>query len=95
MYMAISAPDVPAQKDIVMLTYACIGRVLAAYGIVRPGRLRWVGPRLPRLTLGWQGLKQGMHPFRIRWGWVLLLVIILFLAMGEIRPAVSTIAVLP
>ena len=57
-------------------------------GIVRPGRLR-------RMTYGWQDLKHEMQPFKIRWGWVLLLAIVLVLAMGEFGPAVSAIATLP
>ena len=56
-------------------------------GIVRPGRM-------PQMTFGWQDLKREMRPFRIRWGWVLLLAIVLVLAMGELGPAVSAIAAL-
>jgi hypothetical protein len=36
-----------------------------------------------------------MRPRKIRWGWVLLLVIILFLVMGECGPAVSSVAMRP
>lgn len=56
-------------------------------GIVRPGRM-------PKMTFGWQELKREMQPLRIRWGWVLLLAIVLVLAMGECGPAVSAIAAL-
>ncbi|MGD2205657.1 MAG: hypothetical protein PVH17_02655 [Anaerolineae bacterium] len=75
-----------------MIPYAQHNIVL---GIVKPGRLHWVGPWLSRLTFGWQDLKHEMRPLKIRWGWALLLAIVLVLAMGECGPAVSAIAVLP
>jgi hypothetical protein len=62
---------------------------------VRPGRLRWIEPWLPRLPLGWQDLWREMRPRKIRWGWVLLLAIVILLAMGEFGPAASAAAVLP
>ena len=64
-------------------------------GTVGPGRLRWPGPWLPRMTFGWQELKRKMQPFKVRWGWALLLAIVLVLAMGEWGPAASAIATLP
>ncbi len=64
-------------------------------GVVKPGRLRWLGPWLPRMTLRWQGLKRETRPLKIRWGWVLLLAIAMVLAMGECGPALSAIAALP
>jgi len=64
-------------------------------GAVRPGRVRWLGPWLPRMTLGWQDLKREMHPFKIRWGWVLLLATFLVLAMGECGPAASALVSWP
>lgn len=60
-------------------------------GAVRSGRLRWVGPRLPRLPLGWQDLWRELRPRRIRWGWVLLLAVVLFLLLGECGPPAATI----
>jgi hypothetical protein len=74
---------------------AGMGRALTIYGIARPGRLRWLGPWLPRMTFGWQDLKREMRPFKIRWGWALLLAIVLVLVMGELGPAASAIAALP
>jgi hypothetical protein len=67
----------------------------AILGAVRPGRLRWVEPWLPRLPLGWQDLWREMRPRKIRWGWVLVLAIAMVLAMGECGPAASAIARLP
>ena len=64
-------------------------------GAVRPGRLRWVGPCLPRLPLGWRDLWREMHPRRFRWGLALILAIVLFLLMGECGPSASLIAALP
>jgi len=61
-------------------------------GIVRPGRLRRIGPWLPKMAWGWQELKRKTHSLKIRWGWALLLAIALVLAMGECGPAVSAIA---
>jgi hypothetical protein len=65
------------------------------YGIAKPRRLRWVGSLLPRMTFAWQDLKREMRPLRIRWGWALLLAIVLVLAMGECGPAASAVAALP
>jgi hypothetical protein len=93
--MATSAPYAVEQADMVMLEHAQLERTPTIYGIIRPGRLRWLGPWLPRKTLSWQDLKPGMRPFKIRWGWVLLLAIALFLAMGECGPAASAMTVLP
>jgi hypothetical protein len=59
-------------------------------GAVRPGRLRWVGAWLPKLSLEWQDLWREMRPRRIRWGWVLLLAVVLFLLMGECGPSTAT-----
>jgi hypothetical protein len=67
----------------------------AALGGVKLGRLRWLGPWPPRMTFGWQGLERETRPLKIRWGWVLLLAIVLVLAMGECTPAASTLAGLP
>jgi hypothetical protein len=64
-------------------------------GIVRPVRLRRVGPWLPKIALGWQELKRKTHSLKIHWGRVLLLAIALVLAMGEFSPAASAIARLP
>ncbi len=64
-------------------------------GVVRPGRLRWLGPSVPKLTLGRQDLGRAIHPLGFHWGWVLLLAIALVLAMGEINPAASAIASIP
>jgi hypothetical protein len=65
------------------------------FGIVKLGRLRLVGPWLPRMAFSWQDLKREMRPLKIRWGWVLLLAIAIVLAMGEFGPAASAIAALP
>ena len=65
------------------------------FGIVKLGRLRLVGPWLPRMAFRWQDLKREMRPIKIRWGWVLLLAIAIVLAMGEFGPAASAIAALP
>lgn len=64
-------------------------------GAVRPGRLRWVGPWLPSLPLGWQDLWRGMRPRRFRWGWALLLASAIVLAMGEFGPAASAVSAWP
>ena len=64
-------------------------------GAVRPGRLRWVGLWLPKLSLGWQDLWREMRPRKFRWGLALLLAIVLFLLLGECGPAVSLIAAVP
>ena len=64
-------------------------------GVGRPGRLRWRGPWLPGMSLGWRDLLREMPPFKIRWGWVLLLAIALVLAIGELGPAASVILALP
>jgi hypothetical protein len=64
-------------------------------GAVRPGRLRWVGPWLPKLPLGWQDLWCEMRPRRFRWGLALVLAIALFLLMGECGPSASLTVALP
>jgi hypothetical protein len=56
-------------------------------GAVRPGRLRWVGPCLPKLPFGWQDLWREMRPRKVRWGWMLLLAIVLLILVGEIGPS--------
>jgi hypothetical protein len=93
--MATSAQYAVEQQDLVALDHAQVGRALTIYGIVRPRRLRWLGSWLPRMTFGRQDLKREMPPLKIRWGWVLLLAIVLVLAMGECGPAVSAITALP
>ena len=60
-------------------------------GVVKPDRLRMVGPWLLGKTFGWQDLLREMRPFRIRWGRALLLAVVLVLALGELAPAVSAI----
>jgi hypothetical protein len=62
-------------------------------GAVRPERLRWVGPWLPKLPLGRQ-LWRELQPRKFRWGWALLLAIVLLLLMGELSPSASAIALL-
>lgn len=64
-------------------------------GAVRPGRLRWVGPWLPKLSFGWRDLWREMRPRKFRWGLALFLAIILFLLIGEYGPSASLIAALP
>jgi hypothetical protein len=58
-------------------------------GIFRSGGLRWAAPWLLKIAFGWQEVKRGMQPLKIRWGWVLLLTIALLLLMGECGPAAS------
>jgi hypothetical protein len=65
------------------------------WGMLRPGRLRWVGLWLPRLPLNWRDLWREARPHRFRWGLALLLAIILILVMGELGPAASAIAARP
>ena len=75
------------------LTYPLRNFVL---GAVESGGLRWLGPRLPRLPLGWQELWREMRPRRVRrWVWVLLLAIAIFLVAGELGPVASAMAALP
>jgi hypothetical protein len=94
--MTTSALYSAEQKtDIVLVEHTCTERALTIFGIVRPGRLRWVGPWLPRLPLDWQDLWRQMRPRKIRWGWVLLLAIAIVLVIGEFGPAASAIAPLP
>jgi hypothetical protein len=93
--MVTSTPYAVEQRDMVALKHAHMGGALTVYGIVRPGRLRWVGPWLPRLPLGWQDLWREMRPRKIRWGLALILAIVLFLLMGECGPTASLIAALP
>ena len=72
--------------------YSLRGHVL---GAVAPGGLRWVGPWLPKIAWRWQDLKRAVSPLKIRWGWALLMAIIIVLAMGECGPAASAIASVP
>jgi hypothetical protein len=67
----------------------------AILGAVRPGRLRWVGPCLPKLPLGLRDLWCEMRPRKFRWGLALILAIVIFLLMGECGPTASLIAALP
>jgi hypothetical protein len=64
-------------------------------GIVKPDRLRMVGPWLLRKTLEWQDLLPEIRPLKIRWGWALLLAMVLVLVMGELGPVVSAIVTPP
>jgi len=73
-------------------TYPLTSHVLSA---VAPRRLRWFGPWLPKMAWGWQDLKRTIPPLRIRWGWAVLVAIIIVLVMGECGPAASAIAALP
>jgi hypothetical protein len=82
-------------KDILMMENAHMQRALTIFGIVRPDRLRWVGPSLPRLPFGWQDLWHELRPRKIRWLWVLLLAIAIVLVIGEFGPAASAIPPLP
>jgi len=82
-------------KDIVMMENAHMQRALTIFGDVRPDRLRWVEPWLPRLPFGWQDLWHEIRPRKIRWLWVLLLAIAIVLVIGEFGPAASAIAPLP
>jgi hypothetical protein len=74
------------------ITYPLKNIILSA---VRPDRLRWAGPWLPRLPIEWPDLWHEMRPRKIRWGWVLLLAIVILLAMGELGPAASAVVALP
>jgi len=93
--MAASAPSVIEQEDVGTLDHARSGRAHTVDGIVRPRRLRWLGPGLPRMVFSRQDLQRERRPFKIRWGWALLLAMALVLAMGEWGPAVSAMAALP
>jgi hypothetical protein len=93
--MAASAPFVIEQEDMVTLEHAWMGRARTVYGIVRPRRLRWLRPGLPRMIFSRQNLKRERRPFKIRWGWALLLAVALVLVIGEWGPAVSAFAALP
>jgi hypothetical protein len=75
-----------------MVTYPLKNIIL---GVVRPGRLRWVGPWLPRLPLNWQDSWRALRPRRIRWAWALLLAIAIVLVLGELGPAASALWPLP
>ena len=75
-----------------VITHPLLNIILSA---VRPGRLRWIGPRLPRFTLGLQDSWRAMRPRRIRWVWVLLLAVAIVLVLGEFGPAASAIWPLP
>ena len=72
-----------------------MGCTLTAHRVVWPRRLRWVRPWPPRMTFDWQELRHVMRSFKIRWGWALLLAIVLVPAVGEWGPAASAIATLP
>ncbi len=93
--MATAESCAAEQKDVVLLADAHLGSVLTYYGIGRIGQLRWVGPWLHRLPLGWHDLWREMRPRKIRWGWALLLAIVLVLAMGEWGPGVSVMTIIP
>jgi hypothetical protein len=71
-----------------LVAYPLMNMIL---GTVRPGRLRWVGPWLPKLPLGWHDLWRELRPRKFRWGWVLLLAVVLFLLLGECGPSAATI----
>jgi len=65
-------------------------------GILEPGQLRWLGPWLPRLPLRWQELWREMRPRKVhRWGWMLLLAIVIVLVIGELGPVASAVNGLP
>jgi hypothetical protein len=64
-------------------------------GAVTPGGLPWVGPKVPKLPLGWRNRWRAMRPRKFRWGPALILAIFLFLLMGECGPSASVIPVLP
>jgi len=64
-------------------------------GAVRPGRLRWVGPWLSRLSPGLPDPWRAMRPRKSRWMWGLLLAVAIVLVMGELGPAASGIWPLP
>jgi hypothetical protein len=71
------------------------GRLLAVHSVVRPGRLRWTGEAISGIRFGWHNLKREMRPLKIRWGWALLIAVILLLLLGELGPAASALARLP
>lgn len=75
-----------------LVTYPLREFILSA---VRPGRLRWIGPWLPRLPFKWHDLWHEARPRRIRWVWALLLALAIVLVMGEFGPAASAISPLP
>jgi hypothetical protein len=66
-----------------------------ALSLSQAGGMRPIGSWLIKMRYGWQGLQQEMRPFQVRWGWALLLAIVLVLAMGELGPAASAVAALP
>lgn len=75
-----------------MIPYPIVDIVL---GMMKPWRLDWLGPWLSQTSFGRQELKREASPFKIRWGWVLLLAVAILLLMGELGPAASAIAGLP
>jgi hypothetical protein len=70
-----------------LIAYPLKNIVLSA---VRPERLRWIGPWLPNLPLGWQDLWREMRPRKFRWGLAVILAIVLFLLLGECGPSAGT-----
>jgi hypothetical protein len=67
----------------------------ALLNVVKAGRLRWIGLWLPGISFGRQDQQRETRPFRIRWGWTLLLAVVLVLVMGEYGPAAPAIPALP
>ncbi len=65
------------------------------FGVVRPGRLRWIGIAIPRMKDGWQGLKREMGPLKIRWGLALVLALAFVILLGELGPAASVLFASP
>lgn len=59
-------------------------------GAIRPGRMRWIWPIIPRIGFEWHGWKKDMGPIKIRWGLVLILALVLFLLMGECGPSAAS-----
>ena len=74
-----------------LITYPLKNVIL---GAVRPGRLRWIWPRLPRMDWDWRGLWRELRPRKFRWGWALLLAIAFVLILGECGPAAGAVAFL-
>jgi hypothetical protein len=65
------------------------------FGVVRPGLQRWIGIAIPRMTDGWQELRQQIGPLRIRWAVVLVLALAFVILLGELGPAASAIFTSP
>ena len=78
-----------------MIQQFCYPHIYVILGTVRPGRLRWIGPCLPGLSIGWRDLWHEMRPRKFRWGLAVILGIVLFLLMGEYSPAASLLAASP